>query len=81
MMSDIHVSHLTLRRVFNGEDVSPLYYVAVIRYLVNRLHDDSEVTEFFQVLQRLFSTSLHPPNCHLLAVWYPRNLKLGTLET
>ena len=66
MMSDLHVSHLTLRRVFNGEDVSPFYYVAVIRYLVNRLHDDSQVTELFQILQRLFTTSLHPPNIQLV---------------
>ena len=66
MMSDLHVSHLTLRRVFNGEDVSPLYYVAVIRYLVNRLHEDSQVTELFQILQRLFTTSLHPPNIQLV---------------
>ena len=65
-MSDIHVSHLTLRRVFNGEDVSPIYYVAVLYYLVNRLHDDSQVTELFQVLQRLFTTSLHPPNIQLV---------------
>ena len=66
MMSDLHVSHLTLRRVFNGEDVSPLYYVAVIRYLVNRLHDDTQVTELFQILQRLFTTSLHPPDIQLV---------------
>ena len=52
--------------MFNGEDVSPLYYVAVIRYLVNRLHDDAQVTELFQILQRLFTTSLHPPDIQLV---------------
>ena len=71
MMTDLHVSHQTLRRVFNGDDVSPLYYVAVIRYLVNRLHDDSQVTELFQILQRLFTTSLHPPDRLRPAFWQP----------
>ena len=56
MMTDLHISHRMLKSVFNGEDVSPLYYVAVIHYLVARLRDDTQTQELFHVLHRLFTS-------------------------
>ena len=60
------------KKVFNGNDVSPLYYVAVLLYLVKRLRSDSQVNELFDTVKRLFLEAIHeePPPQLLIAFSY-----------
>jgi hypothetical protein len=53
--------------VFNGEDVSPLYYVAALFYIITRLKTHDQIDEFFETLKRVFMDALdesHPPPCN-----------------
>lgn len=69
--------------MFNGEDISPLYYVAVILDVVSHLSSDAEIDEFFDTLKRVFKSYIQhdpPPSifetgllCHLIQFNLPFN--------
>jgi len=53
--------------VFSGEDVSPLYYVAALFYIITHLKTHDQIDEFFETLKRVFMDTLdesHPPPCN-----------------
>ena len=55
-------------------DVSPLYYVAVLLYIMTRLKTRDQIDELFETLKRVFIDALeeHPPPCNQ-AVMNPSN--------
>ena len=54
------------KKVLDGVDVSPLYYVAVLLYIMTRLKTRDQIDELFETLKRVFMGALddHPPPCH-----------------